>query len=86
MLAGDESRTVSQFEESSRTISRGDTEPPTQDVAMEDADEAKEKEKIDLEQLFDEEDSDEEFASSGPAVKMEEEASQPAPVYASLRA
>jgi DNA primase small subunit len=42
---------------------------------------AAEKTRVNLEELFDDEDSDGEFASSAP-VKPEEEASQPAPMYA----
>jgi DNA primase small subunit len=42
---------------------------------------AAEKTKVSLEELFDDEDSDGEFASSAP-VKPEEDASQPAPMYA----
>jgi hypothetical protein len=73
-------------DESSRTISQVDSiksEPETQDVSMDDApspDEA-EKPKVNLEELFDDEDSDDEFPSSAPVVKSEEELSQPAPLY-----
>jgi DNA primase small subunit len=58
-------------------------EPTTQDATMEDASSpvAAEKTRVNLEELFDDEDSDGEFASSAP-VKPEEEASQPAPMYA----
>jgi hypothetical protein len=58
-------------------------EPTTQDATMEDASSpvAAEKTRVDLEDLFDDEDSDGEFASSAP-VKPEDEASQPAPMYA----
>lgn len=71
-----------------RTISQVDAikpEPDTQDVAMEDAPTpppapVAEKAKVNLEELFDDEDSDEEFPSSAPVVK-EEELSQPAPMY-----
>lgn len=74
-----------QGDESSRTISQVDTiksEPETQDVAMDDAPgPAEEKPKVNLEELFDDEESDEEFPSSAPAVKSEEdESSQPAPL------
>lgn len=74
-------------EDSSRAISQVDaikSEPDTQDVAMEDAPTppppTSEKAKVNLEELFDDEDSDEEFPSSAPVVK-EEELSQPAPMY-----
>jgi hypothetical protein len=58
-------------------------EPETQDVAMDDAPSsaAEQKPKVNLEELFDDEDSDEEFPSSAPVVKSEEESSQPAPLY-----
>ena len=58
-------------------------EPTTQDATMEDASSpvAAEKTRVDLEELFDDDESDGEFASSAP-VKSEEEASQPAPMYA----
>lgn len=72
--------------ESSRTVSQVEnvkSEPETQDVSMDDAPSpaAAEKPKVNLEELFDDEDSDEEFPSSAPAVKSEEELSQPAPLY-----
>lgn len=59
-------------------------EPETQDVVMED--DVAVKPKVNLEQLFDDEDSDEEFPSSAPAAtapeeEEEEAASQPAPMY-----
>jgi hypothetical protein len=61
------------------------SEPETQDVAMDDAPSppaAAEKPKVNLEELFDDDDdSDGEFASSAPAVKSEEDLSQPAPLY-----
>ena len=60
-------------------------ESGTQDATMEDAPSPPapaEKSKVNLEELFDD-DSDGEFASSAP-VKSEEEASQPAPLYAML--
>lgn len=59
------------------------SEPETQDVAMDDVPRpaTEEKPKVNLEELFDDEDSDEEFASSAPVVKSEEESSQPAPMY-----
>jgi hypothetical protein len=74
-------------EESSATPSQADAvkpEPETQDVAMEDAPApaAAEKPKVSLEELFDDEDSDGEFASSAPAPTSQEDASQPAPMYA----
>lgn len=76
-------------DDSSRTISQVDSikqEPETQDVTMDDAPSppAAEKPKVNLEALFDDEDSDDEFPSSAPAVKSEEESSQPAPMYAPL--
>lgn len=75
-----------QGDESSRTISQMDSiksEPETQDVAMDDVPEpaAEDKPKVNLEELFNDEDSDEEFPSSAPPVKSEEESSQPAPMY-----
>lgn len=59
------------------------SEPETQDVAMDDVPglAAEEKPKVNLEELFNDEDSDDEFPSSAPAVKSEEESSQPAPMY-----
>lgn len=66
------------------------TEPESQDATMEDVPSpapaaSTERPKISLEDLFDDDDdddnSDEEFTSSAP-VKSEEEASQPAPMYA----
>jgi DNA primase small subunit len=59
-------------------------EPESQDVAMDDAPSstAEQKPKVNLEELFDDEDSDEEFPSSAPVIKSEEESSQPAPLYA----
>jgi DNA primase small subunit len=73
-------------DESSRTVTQVDnikSEPEIQDVSMDDAPSpaAAERPKVSLEELFDDEDSDEEFASSAPAVKSEEESSQPAPLY-----
>lgn len=75
-------------DDSSRTISQVDTvksEPESQDVAMDDAPSpavaAAEKPKVNLEDLFDDSESDGEFPSSAP-VKSEEESSQPAPLYA----
>jgi DNA primase small subunit len=55
-------------------------EPDNTDIAMADASSAAEEEKakIDLEGIFDDEDSDEEFPSSAPPVKAEEQPSQPA--------
>ncbi|KAI4609951.1 hypothetical protein J4E83_008516 [Alternaria metachromatica] len=72
-------------EESSTAMSQSDAikpEPDTQDVAMEDAPTATavEKPKVNLEELFDDEDSDEEFPSSAPAPTSQEDASQPAPI------
>ena len=59
-------------------------EPETQDVSMEYAAEptAAENPKVNLEDLFDDEDSDEEFPSSAPVPTSQEDASQPAPMYA----
>ncbi|KAF1840275.1 DNA primase small subunit [Cucurbitaria berberidis CBS 394.84] len=76
-------------DDSSRTISQAGSiksEPDTQDVAMEDAPTppVAEKSKINLEELFDDEDSDDEFPSSAPVLK-EEELSQPAPLKISSR-
>jgi DNA primase small subunit len=76
-------------DESSREMSQAEDvkpEPDTQDATMEDAPSppttAADKPKVNLEELFDDDDdSDGEFASSAP-VKSEEEASQPAPLYA----
>ncbi|KAF2134828.1 prim-pol domain-containing protein [Dothidotthia symphoricarpi CBS 119687] len=71
-------------DESSGPMSQVDpvkTEPETQDIAMEDVSNAPTTElaKVNLDELFDDEDSDEEFGSSAPGVKTEEEPSQPAP-------
>ncbi|KAF2108702.1 DNA primase small subunit [Lophiotrema nucula] len=54
----------------------------TQDIDMADAPDpaVEEKTKVNLEDLFDDEDSDGEFASSAPQVKSEEESSQPQPI------
>jgi DNA primase small subunit len=73
-------------EESSAAVLQVDivkSEPETKDVAMDDAPSATEteKSKVNLEELFDEEDSDDEFPSSAPGVKSEEDMSQPAPLY-----
>jgi hypothetical protein len=75
---------------SSATISQGDnvkSEPETQDIAMgeEPMPTETEKPKVSLEELFDDEDSDDEFPSSAPAVKYEEESSQPAPLCVQFR-
>jgi len=58
-------------------------EPETEDVAMEDAPApaAADKAKVNLEELFDDEDSDDEFKSSAPVAISQEDASQPAPMY-----
>jgi hypothetical protein len=76
--------------ESSREMSQADDikpEPETQDATMEDAPSPAapaEKSKVDLEDMFDDDnESDGEFASSAP-VKSEEESSQPAPVYVTI--
>ncbi|KAF2661740.1 prim-pol domain-containing protein [Lophiostoma macrostomum CBS 122681] len=75
-------------DDSSRTISQVSTlksEPDTQsqDLSMADApassDEEAAKTKVNLEDLFDDEDSDNEFPSSAPQIKSEE-ASQPIPL------
>lgn len=72
-------------DEASRATSQGETiksEPDTQDIAMEDAPTpaaAAEKPSVNLEDLFDDDDSDEDFPSSAAQVK-EEEPSQPAPM------
>ncbi|KAJ4312373.1 p48 polypeptide of DNA primase [Neodidymelliopsis sp. IMI 364377] len=75
-------------DESSREMSQADNikpEPETQDAAMEDAPSPApapvptEKSRVNLEELFDDDDSDGEFASSAP-IKSEEEASQSAPL------
>lgn len=64
-------------------------EPETQDVPMEDASipppPAADKPNVKLEQLFDDEDSDDEFPSSAPMATPQEDLSQPAPMYARLR-
>ena len=75
ILADDSSRTMSQFD----TVK---SEPGTQDIAMEDASAPPEaeKSKVNIEELFDDEDSDDEFPSSAPGIKSEEEPSQPAPL------
>jgi hypothetical protein len=75
-----------QAEDVSETVSQVDAvvpEPETQDVSMEDAPEptAAEKPKVNLEDLFDDEDSAEEFPSSAPVQMSQEDASQPAPMY-----
>lgn len=74
-------------EESSSTTSQNDTikpEPETQDVAMEDASppSAAEKPKASLEELFDDDESDEEYPSSAPVATSQDDPSQPAPMYA----
>ena len=76
-------------EEPPATLSQADIvkpEPETQDVAMEDAPTpaVAEKPKVNLEELFDDEDSDEEFPSSAPVPTSQEDLSQPAPMYAPL--
>ena len=54
----------------------------TQDIDMADAPglAVEEKTKVNLEDLFDDEDSDGEFTSSAPQVKSEDESSQPQPI------
>ncbi len=62
------------------------TEPDTtHDIAMEDAPTppATEKSKVNLEELFDDDDSDEEFSSSAQTFKSEEELSQAVPMCVS---
>lgn len=73
-------------DDSSRTISQGDaikSEPETQDIAMDDPPTlpAAEKPKINLEELFDDENSDDEFTSSAPGPTAQDDLSQPAPVF-----
>jgi len=74
-------------DDSPNTMSQVDAvkpEPETQDIAMNDAPSppaAAGKPKVNLEDLFDDDDSDGEFASSAPGVKSEEDSSQPAPLY-----
>ena len=74
-------------QETSQATSQTDNvkpEPETQDVAMEDVPPAAtaETSKVNLEELFEDEDSDPEFPSSAPAPTSQEDASQPAPMYA----
>ncbi|KAJ4349052.1 p48 polypeptide of DNA primase [Ascochyta clinopodiicola] len=82
-------------EDSSREMSQADDTKPepeaeARDATMEDAPSPAstsapaEKPKVNLEELFDDDDSDGEFASSAP-VKSEEEASQPAPLKITSR-
>ncbi|KAF2007819.1 prim-pol domain-containing protein [Amniculicola lignicola CBS 123094] len=61
---------------------------PSQDMSMSDASSpaaAEEQAKVNLEELFNDEDSDNEFSSSAPQVKFEDELSQPAPLKVSPR-
>ncbi|KAF1838397.1 prim-pol domain-containing protein [Decorospora gaudefroyi] len=72
-------------DDSSRTVSQVDTvkpDPETQDVAMEDALTPPEtdKPKVKLEDIFDDEDSDEEFPSSAPIATSQDAFSQPPPI------
>jgi len=63
-------------------------EPESQDVAMDDASippPAADQPQGKLEQLFDDEDSDDEFPSSAPTATPQENPSQPAPMYARPR-
>lgn len=79
------------MDDSSRMISQVDaikSEPASQDIAMEDAPSPANGRattaKVNLEDLFDDSDSDPEFTSSAPQVKAEEEPSQlsqPEPMY-----
>ena len=72
-------------DDSSQTMLQATTksEPDAQDIAMEDAPSPAEvnKAKTNLEDLFDDEDSDQEFPSSAP-IKSEEDLSQPKALYA----
>lgn len=75
--------------EVSQMVSQDDgikSEPGTQDIAMNDAPTppATEKATVKLEELFDDEDSDDEFPSSAPVAALEDDLSQPAPVYGYL--
>lgn len=80
--------------ESLRTVSQGDmvkSEPESQDATMDDAPTSLgaatvEKPKVNLEELFNDDDSDDEFPSSAPVATSQEDLSQPAPMYASRRA
>jgi DNA primase small subunit len=74
-------------EDASMPVSQEDaikTEAETQDIKMEDAPTppVEEKAKVNLEDIFDDEDSDGEFASSAPVPTSQDEPSQPAPMYA----
>lgn len=77
-------------EEMSQPASQADNVKPEaesqEDVAMDDAPTAAAAEtaKVKLEEMFDDadSDSDSEFASSAPAPTSQEDASQPAPMYA----
>ena len=79
-------------EEMSQPASQADNVKPeaetqedvAMDVAMDDAPTAvaAETAKVKLEEMFDDADSDSEFASSAPAPTSQEDASQPAPMYA----
>lgn len=80
-LAGDATQTVSPDSTLAGDASHTAPSQP-EDVPMSDAVDAPaaadpEKEKVDLEALFDDEDSDQEFPSSAPQIKAEEESSQP---------
>ncbi|KAF2244589.1 prim-pol domain-containing protein [Trematosphaeria pertusa] len=68
--------------DSSRTISQATMDPESPDIPMADAPSPAEAEttKVNLEELFNDEDSDAEFGSSAPLIKSEEEPSQPEPI------
>lgn len=73
------------MDDSPNTVSQVDTiksEPESQDVAMDDVSPppAAEKPKVNLEELFDDDDSDDEFPSSAPIQTSQEELSQSAPM------
>lgn len=71
--------------DSSRTISQATMDPESPDIPMADAPSPAEAEttKVNLEELFNDEDSDAEFGSSAPLIKSEEEPSQPEPMFGS---
>jgi DNA primase small subunit len=77
-------------DEFSDTMSQADDikpEPDTQDIAMEDVPNPSEddKAKVNLEELFEDSDSDIEFPSSAPQFKSEDEPSQPVAALYALR-
>ncbi|KAF2271561.1 prim-pol domain-containing protein [Westerdykella ornata] len=76
----DPAPTTSQIDTASHARSHADVHSQDQDVAMGEADNADaEQSKVKLEELFDDEDSDEEFPSSAPQVKSEDEEEEEAP-------